>query len=326
MKLVVLDGYTLNPGDLDWAPLTRLVPTTIHDRTPPERVIERARDAALVLTNKTLLNRESIDSLPALRYIGVLATGWNVVDIDAATARGIPVTNVPGYGTESVAQHTFALLLELVSHTGHLSKTVRDGRWSAQPDFCYWDRPLIELSGKTLGIVGWGAIGRAVGRIGAGFGMNVVAALFHTLQSVERPQSPRDPVTRLPLDDLFPSADVVSLHCPLTEETRGMVDARRLALMKPDAILLNTARGPLVVEEDLAAALNAGRLGGAGLDVLSVEPPRADNPLIHARNCVITPHVGWATRAARARLLDEALENVKCFLAGLPRNIVNSGR
>ncbi|MGI8601703.1 MAG: D-2-hydroxyacid dehydrogenase [Verrucomicrobiales bacterium] len=319
MKLVILDGHTLNPGDLDWAPLHALAGCTIYDRTPDHLIINRAAEADLLLTNKTPLVRETINSLPAVRYIGVLATGYNVVDIEAASARRIPVTNVPGYGTPSVAQHVFALLLELAVHTGHHAQTVAEGRWWAQPDFCYWDRPLVELSGKTLGVVGWGAIGRRVGQIAEAFGMTVLAAARESVPS----QGPNQ-VRRAPLDELFAIADVISLHCPLTAETEGLVNAGRLALMRPSSYLINTARGPLVVEQALADALNAGRLAGAGLDVLSIEPPHAGNPLLSARNCVLTPHIAWATSAARGRLLDEAADNVRAFLDGRPRNVVNA--
>ena len=312
----MLDGFTLNPGDLDWAPLRALGKCEVFDRTPPDAVLERARGAAVVLTNKTPLPRAVIDSLPDLRYIGVLATGCNVVDLSAANARGIPVTNAPGYGTPSVAQHVFALLLELTQHTGHHARTVRDGRWSASPDFCYWDKPLVELADRTLGVVGYGSIGSEVGRIALAFGMNVLAATRRM-----RPDAGMIEFTSI--DDLFRCADVVTLHCPLTAETQGLVNAQRLALMKPDSYLINTGRGPLIVEPDLADALNAGRIAGAGLDVLSAEPPATDNPLLTAKNCLITPHIAWASRAARERLLAIVVENLRAFLAGEPENVVN---
>ncbi|MBI5397369.1 MAG: D-2-hydroxyacid dehydrogenase [Verrucomicrobia bacterium] len=315
-RIVVLDGFTLNPGDLDWSGLQTLGEFTVHDRTPPHEVMPRANGAQIVLTNKTVLDAAVIAALPRLRYIGVLATGYNVVDIAAAAARGIPVTNTPGYGTPAVAQHTFALLLELCHHVGHHAATTREGRWCDSPDFCYWDFPLTELAGLTLGVVGYGAIGRAVARIGRAFGMNIIA---HT----EPPCAPEDGVEFVPLDDVFRRADVVTLHCPLTEATRNLVNARRLALMKPTAFLINTSRGPLVAEQDLADALNAGRIAGAGLDVLAVEPPGRTNPLFAAKNCLITPHIAWATRAARQRLMDIAVANVRAFLAGQPQNVVN---
>jgi glycerate dehydrogenase len=316
MKIVVLDGYTLNPGDMSWAPLEALGACTIFDRTPRELTVERAKDAEIVLTNKVVLDAEILAALPALRYIGVLATGYNVVDVAAARARGISVTNVPGYSTMSVAQATFALLLELTHHVGAHADAVRAGRWSRGADFSFQDYPLVELDGLTMGIVGYGAIGRAVARITRAFGMRVLAHT-RTVPVDELDTAFTD------LDTLFREADVVSLHAPLTPQTQGMVDAARLATMKPTAFLLNTARGPLVVEADLAAALNAGRLAGAGLDVLSVEPPPFDNPLLTAQNCLITPHHAWATRAARHRLLAAVVENLRAYLAGAPVHVVN---
>lgn len=316
--IVVLDGHTLNPGDLSWQALESLGNCRIHDRTSPGQVVERAADAGIVLTNKTVLNRDQIHALPHLRYIGVLATGYNVVDVAAASERHLPVTNVPTYGTRSVAQMTIALLLELTQHVGHHAQTVREGRWSRSPDFCYWDFPLIELDGLTLGIVGYGRIGQAVANIARAMGMRVAAAV----SGRQPPGNPAD-VTVMDLDSLFVESDVISLHCPLTPETRNLVDERRLSLMKPSAFLVNTSRGPLVDEAALAAALNAGRIAGAALDVLSVEPPAAGHPLFTARNCLITPHMAWATRAARARLMDIAVSNVKAFLNGQPRNVVN---
>jgi len=316
MNLVVLDGFTLNPGDLSWADLQALGACTIYDRTPPSELLARAAEADLLLTNKTELGADTIRRLPRLKYIGVLATGTNVVDLAAARARGIPVTNVPAYGTKSVAQLTFALLLELAQHTGHHAQTVREGRWTRSPEWCYWDFPLIELDGLALGIVGYGRIGRAVGELGAAFGMTVLAC---------HPPAGAVPsyVRFVELDALFRDSDVLSLHCPLTPQTAKLVNARRLSLMKPTAFLLNTSRGPLVDEPALADALNAGRLAGAGLDVLATEPPRADNPLLAAKNCLITPHLAWATRAARARLMQIAVANVRAFLRGTPQNVVN---
>ena len=320
MKIVILDGYTLNPGDLDWSALRGLADECeIHDRTPAGEVVTRAKGAEILLTNKTPLPAAVIEALPDLRYIGVLATGYNVVDVQAAAKRTIPVTNVPGYGTPAVAQHVFALLLELTSHVGRHTAGVAEGRWSRQPDFCYWDSPLVELAGKTLGIVGWGSIGQAVGRIGEAFGMKIVAA-----QREEGAASATDSPPRLPMDELFATADVISLHCPLTPATEGLVNARRLASMKKDAFLINTGRGPLVVEQDLADALNAGHIAGAALDVLSVEPPPASNPLLSAKNCLITPHQAWATKAARQRLLADVVLNIQSFLRGEPRNVVNA--
>lgn len=316
MKIVVLDGYTANPGDLDWSPLATLGELTVHDRTPAALILERAVGAQAVLTNKVVLGADEMAALPELRYIGVLATGYNVVDVAAARARGIAVTNVPAYSTPSVAQHVFALLLELARGVGRHADLVRGGRWSASPDFAFWATPQVELAGLTFGIVGFGAIGRAVARIARAFDMRV---LVHT----RTPVPAADPdVTFVMLDELFAESDVVSLHCPLTEQTRGLVNAARLAQMKPTAWLLNTGRGPLVDEAALAAALHVGRIAGAGLDVLTLEPPPAGNPLLAAPNCIITPHLAWATRAARQRLLDTAVDNVRAFLAGTSRNRV----
>jgi glycerate dehydrogenase len=317
MKIIVLDGYTLNPGDLDWAGLEKLGACEIHDRIPDPEVVARAAGAEIVLTNKTALTRAMIESLPQLRYIGVLATGFNIVDVAAAKERKIPVTNVPAYGTRSVAQMVFALILELTQRTGHHAQTVRDGRWSRSPDFCYWDFPLIELEGLTLGIVGYGRIGRAVGDLGRAFGMNILAASRTPLASSA------DQVRCVDLETLFRESDIVSLHCPLTAETNQLVNANRLALMKPSAFLINTSRGPLIDEAALAGALNSGQIAGAGLDVLVEEPPPAGHPLFQAKNCFITPHIAWATRSARARLLQTAVANVEAFLNGAPRNVVN---
>ncbi len=317
MNIVVLDGYTCNPGDLSWEDLRALGSCAIYDRTPDGEVAARARDAEIVLTNKIVLDRAVIAALPKLRYIGVLATGYNIVDVGAARERAIVVTNVPEYGTPTVAQATFALLLELTNHLGHHAQTVREGRWSASPDFCYWDYPLVELAGLTLGVVGLGRIGRAVARIALAFGMTALAYDRYP------PQPVPDEVRLVDLDALFRQSDVVTLHCPLTDENRGLVNAARLGLMKPTAFLLNTARGGLVVDDDLARALDEGRLAGAGLDVLSVEPPPRDHPLLTARNCLVTPHIAWATRAARARLIHTAVENIRAFLGGQPVNVVN---
>lgn len=316
MRIVVLDGYALNPGDLSWAPLEALGELEVHPRTPPGQVVARAAGAPFVLTNKTPLGLAEFGALPELRYVGVLATGTNVVDVAAAASRGIAVTNVPGYSTPSVAQMTFALLLELTHAVGDHARGVRAGRWCVSPDFSYWESPLVELAGLTFGIVGFGAIGRAVAGVAEAFGMRVVA---HT--RAPSPE-PAPGIRFVGLDDLFRESDVVSLHCPLTEETRGLVDARRLALMKPTAYLLNTARGPLVDERALADALGAGCLAGVGLDVLCAEPPRPGNPLLTTPRCLITPHIGWATKAARRRLLGEAAENLRAFVEGRSRNRV----
>ena len=314
MRIVVLDGYALNPGDLNWAGLEALGDCTVHDRTPPDEVQARAQGAEVLLTNKTVLDGATLGALPQLRYVGVLATGYNVVDIETARRRGVVVTNVPGYGTPSVAQATFALLLELTNHVGHHSRAVREGRWASNPDFCFWDRPLIELAGRTLGIVGFGAIGQAVAHIAQAFGM---AVLVHS-----RTERPTPGMRFVDLDSLLAESDVVSLHCPLTPATQNLMNADRLARMKPTAFLLNTSRGPLIDEPALAHALNEGRLAGAALDVLSAEPPAADNPLLTARNCILTPHIAWATLAARRRLLDTVAANLGAFLAGRPVNVI----
>ncbi len=316
MKIVVLDGHTLNPGDLNWDELKALRNCDIYDRTPPDQVIQRAADAELILTNKTIVSREHIRGMPKLKYIGVLATGYNIVDVAAARERNIPVANVPTYGTRSVAQHTFALLLELTQHVGHHAQTVRDGRWTKSPDFCYWDFPLIELEGLTMGIVGLGRIGRTVAELALAFGMNLLAS-----GTTLKPAPAQ--VQFVDLELLFRQSDIVSLHCPLTPETKELVNQERLSWMKPSAFLLNTSRGPLIDEAALAEALNSERIAGAGLDVLSIEPPPERNPLLHARNCLITPHIAWATRAARARLMQAAVANVRAFLAGQPQNVVN---
>jgi len=308
---VVLDGYTSNPGDLDWEPLKRLGELTVQARTAPERVAESISNADVVLTNKTRLDAATLATVPGLKGVAVLATGFDVVDAAAARRQGIPVCNVPEYGTQSVAQAVFALLLELTNHTGALAASVRQGRWSAGPDFCYWDQPLNELAGQTFGIVGMGRIGVAVARIAEAFGMRV-------LSHRRRP----DPAS-VPLDRLLEQSDVLSLHCPLTPDTRGLIDAAHLGRMKPGALLINTGRGGLINEADLAASLASGHLGGAGLDVLSLEPPQPDHPLLSAPNCLITPHVAWATRAARQRLIAVSAQNVAALLAGEPIHVVN---
>ena len=308
--LVVLDGHTCNPGDLSWQPLERLGALTVHPRTPAALVAERSCGAAVLITNKTPLGATTLEALPRLRGIAVLATGYDVVDVAAAAARGLPVCNVPDYGTNAVAQAVFALLLELSNHTGELAAAVRAGRWSAGPDYCFWDTPIRELAGRTLGVVGLGRIGQAVARIGDAFGMRVLACGL------------RSGPGRLPLETLLAESDVVSLHCPLTAASRGLIDARRLALMRPEAILINTGRGALIDEHAVAQALAEGRIAAAALDVLSVEPPAPDNPLLRAPNCLITPHVAWASVEARRRLIAETAANVEALLAGTPRNLV----
>lgn len=310
--IVILDGFTANPGDISWAAIEALGNCKIYDRTGEADVVARAADADIVLTNKTLITQKSLAALPRLRYIGVLATGYNTVDVQAAQQRGILVCNVPEYSTPNVTQAVFALLLELTNRTGHHSQTVHEGRWSASPDFCYWDGELVELAGRTLGIVGYGRIGKAVAAVGRAFGMQILA---HRRTASDDPQF-------VSLDRLLSESDVVSLHCPLVPDTKELINAARLAQMKPSAFLINTARGALIHEPDLAAALNTERIAGAGLDVLSVEPPLASNPLLSARNCVMTPHIAWATRNARLRLLEVTAANIRSYLLNRPQNVI----
>ncbi len=317
MLCTVLDGYTLNPGDLSWSDLEARLACTIYPRTAPGEVVERARDAELVLVNKVVLSAPVLSLLPRLRYIGVLATGYDCVDTAEARRRGIVVTNVPVYGTHSVAQMVFAHLLHHTQSVALHAQGVAAGRWTHAADWCYWERPLIELAGRTMGIVGFGRIGRATAALARAFGMRVLA-------SDAQPVVSSDLATGVDIETLFRDSDVVSLHCPLTAQTRHLVNRQRLALMKPSAYLINTSRGPLIDEAALAEALETGRIAGAGLDVLAEEPPPADNPLLRARHCTITPHIAWATREARQRLLDVVVENVCAFLDGHPQNIVDA--
>ncbi|MBP9721121.1 MAG: D-2-hydroxyacid dehydrogenase, partial [Bacteroides sp.] len=316
MKIVVLDGYGLNPGDLSWDAVSQLGELTVYDRTSSEEVIERSAGAEAILTNKTVITAEIMEALPDLKYIGVLATGYNVVNVDAAREKGIVVTNIPAYSTPSVAQMVFAHILNIAQQVQHHSEEVRKGRWTNNADFCFWDTPLIELREKKIGLVGLGHTGYNTARIAIGFGMQVTA--YTSKSSLQLPPE----IKKRTLDELFSECDIVSLHCPLTDETKELVNAERLRLMKPTAILINTGRGPLVNEQDLADALNAGKLYAAGLDVLSSEPPKADNPLLTARNCYITPHIAWASLEARTRLMDILVENIKAFQAGKPVNNV----
>jgi glycerate dehydrogenase len=317
MNSVILDGFVINPGDLSWRKLESLAPLTVYDRTPEHLIIERAREAEIVLTTKCPLSKETIENLLRLRYIGVLATGYNIVDTAAATARGIIVTNLPNYGTASVAQAAFALLLELCHNVKLHSDAVKAGEWSANPDWSYSKTPLIELAGKTMGIVGFGRIGQQVARIADAMQMRVIA----TFSSRATPP-PYPDFAWAGLDEIFTQSDVVSLHCPLVPATKGIVNAERLRQMKPSAMLINTSRGPLVEENDLAEALNVGQIAGAGLDVLSIEPPPPGNPLFQAKNCIITSHNAWATKEARTRLLEIAASNLASFLDGSPQNVV----
>lgn len=318
MKIVVLDGYCLNPGDLSWDGLRALGEVEVFDRTAAEDVVARAAGAEIVFTNKTPLSAEALAQLPALRYIGVLATGYNVVDVAAAKAHGVVVANIPTYGTASVAQFVFALLLELCHNVGLHAGAVRAGEWSRNPDWSFWKSPLVELAGKTMGIIGFGRIGRATGKIADAMGMRVIAN-----DTYQGDAPAYDGFRWAGVEELLRESDVVSLHSPLFPDTKGMINTRTLDLMKPSAFLINTSRGPLVVDTELADALNAGRIAGAGLDVLSLEPPESENPLLKARNCLVTPHIAWATREARSRLMDLAVENVTAFLSGTPRNVVS---
>lgn len=318
MKIVVLDGHTLNPGDLSWDELKKLGECEVFDRTPASDTVARAQHAEVVLTNKVVLSKEILPQLKVLRYVGVLATGYNVVDIAAAKALNIPVTNIPTYGTESVAQMVMAHLLNLSQRVGHHADTVRAGRWSQSVDFCYWDYPLVELSGLTMGIVGFGRIGRSAARMARAFGMKIMAYDAYPIKG-----EGSEEVTVTDIETLFRQSDVVSLHCPLTETNKKFINTKLLSLMKKTAFLINTSRGPLIDEKALAEALNNGVIAGAGIDVLETEPPKAGSPLFQAKNCYITPHISWATHAARQRLMNTAVENVQAFLNGKPQNVVN---
>lgn len=314
MNIVVLDGYTTNPGDLSWSALEQLGSARIYERTSEDKILERLADAEIAITNKVPLSAATQEKLPRLRYIGVIATGFNVVDAVAARKRGIPVTNVPSYGTHSVAQAAIALLLELTNGVGAHSRSVHEGGWSKSPDFCYTLTPQVELFDLTLGIIGYGSIGRAVSKIGTALGMNVIV---HTRTN------PSDGTRNVELRHLISESDAISLHCPLMPETKELINASSLSQMKKSAFLINTSRGALINEAALAEALNAGQIAGAGLDVLSLEPPTAANPLLKARNCIITPHIAWAAHAARKRLLGIAVDNIRAFIEGRPRNVVN---
>ena len=318
MKIVILDGYALNPGDLTWDALEKLGDVVIYDRTPPDKVLERAKGAEVLLSNKTQLGEDIINKLPELKYIGLLATGYNVIDIEAARKRGIIVTNVPGYGTTSVVQMTIALLLELCLHVQRHSDAVMEGKWAKSADWCFWDYPLVELSGKTIGIIGFGRIGQQVGDVATAFGMNIIGNSRHWTD-----QSQRKNFRWAEVPALLAESDVVSIHCPLFPETKGLINKESLKTMKRSAFLLNTSRGPIVVDEDLAGALNNDVIAGAGIDVLSVEPPPKDNPLFKAKNCIITPHIAWATKEARMRLMDITVSNLSSFINGNPVNVVN---
>ena len=318
MKIVVLDGYTENPGDLSWGGFKAIGETVVYDRTPGDQIVERIGDAEIVILNKTPITRATLEACPGIKYIGVLATGYNVVDTDAAREQGIPVCNIPSYGTASVGQFAIALLLEICHHIGAHSDSVHNGDWERSADWCYWNHPLIELDGKTMGIIGFGRIGQATGRIAKALGMKVIAYDAH----------PNDAGRALAgyveLDTLLATSDVIALHCPLFPETQGIIDAAAIAKMKDGVMILNLSRGPLIVELDLADALDSGKVAAAGLDVVSTEPIRGDNPLLKAKNCIITPHISWAAREPRQRIMDMAVENLKAFLGGGAVNVVNS--
>ena len=318
MKIVVLDGYTLNPGDLSWDDMKQLGDLTVYERTPADQVYERAKGAEIIFTNKTPVPADVINKLSSLKYIGVLATGYNIVDTEAAKQKGVLVTNVPGYGTASVVQTTIALLLELCLRVQRHSDAVMDGKWASSADWSFWDYPLVELSGKTMGIIGFGNIGQGVGDIASAFGMKIIA---HSRKQTD--QSQRKNFRWVSIPELLETADAISIHCPLTPETKGLINKDSLKKMKRSAFLLNTSRGPIIVDEDLADALNHDVIAGAGIDVLSVEPPSANNPLFKAKNCIITPHMAWATKESRTRLMSSVVNNLAAFLSGNPINVVN---
>lgn len=320
MKIVVLDGYTLNPGDLDWSGLESLGECTVYDRTSltdVQEAIERIGDADAVFTNKTPIPKAVFDTCPNIKFVGVLATGYNVVDTNVAKVKGIPVTNIPTYGTAAVGQFAIALLMEICHHIGHHSTAVHEGRWENNADWCFWDYPLIELDGKTMGIIGYGRIGQSTGRIAQALGMKVLAYdSYRTALESETCQYAS-------LDEVFAQSDVIALHCPLFPETEGIINKKSIAGMKDGVIILNNSRGPLIVEQDLADALNSGKVAAAGLDVVSTEPIKGDNPLLTAKNCFITPHISWAPKESRKRLMDIAVDNLRSFIDGNPINIVN---
>ena len=317
MKIVILDGYTENPGDLSWSGFEKLGHLTVYDRTPPEKTIERIGDAQVVIVNKTPVSKETIEACPNIKYIGVLATGYNIVDYNAAKEKGIAVTNIPTYGTDAVGQFAIALLLEICHQIGHHDRAVKEGRWEKNPDFCFWDYPLIELAGKTIGLIGFGRIGQVTGRVAKALGMKVLA--FD-----EQPNDSGGAIADyVSLDELLASSDVVSLHCPLFPSTQGIINKNTIAKMKDGVIILNNSRGPLIVEQDLADALNSGKVYAAAVDVVSSEPIKGDNPLLKAKNCIITPHISWAPRESRQRLMDIAVNNLAAFTGGNPVNVIN---
>lgn len=319
MKIVVLDGYTLNPGDITWEGLEKLGEVTVYDRTKAEDVIERIGDAQAVYTNKTPITRETLDACPNVKFIGVLATGYNIVDIEAAKEKNIPVANIPTYGTAAVSQFAIGLLLELCHHIGAHSDAVKAGEWSSNPDWCFWKYPLVELAGKTMGIIGFGRIGQETGKIAQALGMKVLA-----YDSYKRPELESETCHYVELDELLKESDVISLHCPLFPSTEGIINKDTIAKMKDGVMIINNSRGPLIVEQDLRDALDSGKVAGAAVDVVSTEPIQMDNPLIGAKNVIITPHISWAPKESRQRLMDIAVDNLKCYVDGKPQNVVNA--
>ncbi|MGF0032468.1 D-2-hydroxyacid dehydrogenase [Bariatricus sp. SGI.154] len=318
MKIVVLDGYTLNPGDISWEGMEAFGEVTVYDRTQPEDIVARIGDAEVVYTNKTPLTRETFDACPNIKFVGVLATGYNIVDIEAAKEKGIPVSNIPTYGTAAVSQYAIALLLELCHHIGEHSDCVKKGDWTNNPDWCFWNYPLVELAGKTMGIIGFGRIGQDTGKIAQALGMKVLA-----FDAYHNPALETETCRYAELDELLAESDVISLHCPLFPSTEGIINKDTIAKMKTGVMIINDSRGPLIVEEDLRDALNSGKVAGAAVDVVSTEPIQMDNPLLQAKNMIITPHIAWAPKESRQRLMDIAVANLKAYVDGEPQNVVN---
>ena len=318
MKIVVLDGYTENPGDLSWGGFEALGEFTCYDRTPADQILSRIGDAEIIITNKTPITRATLEACPNMKYVGVLATGYNVVDVAAAKEHGVAVTNIPTYGTDSVAQFAFAMLLEICHHVQHHSDAVHEGRWEHNQDWCFWDYPLIELAGKTMGIIGYGRIGQSTGRLAQAFGMKVLAN-----DTFRNPALENENCRYVERDELFRESDVIALHCPLFPDTEGIINRDTIAKMRDGVIILNNSRGPLIVEQDLADALNSGKVAAAAVDVVSTEPIRGSNPLLSAKNCLITPHISWAPKESRERLMNIAVDNLRAFLEGNPVNVVN---
>ena len=319
MKIVVLDGYTLNPGDISWEGMEAFGEVTVYDRTKAEDVVERIGDAEVVYTNKTPITKETMDACPGMKFIGVLATGYNIVDVAAAKEKGIPVSNIPTYGTAAVSQFAIALLLELCHHIGEHSDAVKAGEWTSNPDWCFWKYPLVELAGKNMGIIGFGRIGQDTGKIAQALGMKVLA-----YDAFKRPELESDTCKYVDLDTLLAQSDVISLHCPLFPDTEGIINKDTIAKMKDGVMIINDSRGPLIVEQDIRDALDSGKVAGAALDVVSTEPIQMDNPLLGAKNVILTPHIAWAPKESRQRLMDIAVDNLKCYVDGKPQNVVNA--